>query len=61
MFLSWKFSGGLVVRTQCFHCCGPSSIPGLGTEIPHQAAECPGQRKKKKRKEKVPILKDPPL
>ena len=22
----------------CFHCCGPGSIPGLGTEILHQVA-----------------------
>ena len=27
--------GGLVVGIWCFHCCGPGSIPGLGTEIPH--------------------------
>ena len=30
-----EFPGGLVV-TQCFHCFGPGSIPGLGTEIPHE-------------------------
>ena len=24
-----EFSGGLVVRSQCFHCCGPGLIPGL--------------------------------
>ena len=23
-----EFSGGLVVRIQCCHCCGPGSIPG---------------------------------
>ena len=41
----WAFPGSLVVRTQCFHCCGLASIPGLGTEKPHQAtAHC---RKKK--------------
>ena len=34
----WEFPGGLMVRIQHFHCCGPGSIPGLGTEIPHQAA-----------------------
>ena len=28
-----EFPGGLVVKTQCFHCCGPDSIPGLETEI----------------------------
>ena len=45
----WEFPGGLVVRIWW---CGPGSIPALGTEIPHQAAACCGQRKEKKRKEK---------
>ena len=27
------FPGGLVVRILGFHCCGPGSIPGRGTEI----------------------------
>ena len=35
----WEFLGGLVVGILCFHCCGPGSIPGLGTKIP-QAAQC---------------------
>ena len=30
----WEFPGGPVVRTLCFHCRGPSSIPGWGTKIP---------------------------
>ena len=29
-----EFPGGLVVRTQHFHCYGPGSIPGLGIETP---------------------------
>lgn len=29
---------GLGVRMQLFHCWGPGSAPGLGAEIPHQAA-----------------------
>lgn len=33
----WEFPGDRMVRTWCFHYCGLSSIPGLGTEIPHQA------------------------
>ena len=41
-----EFPVGLVVRTWCFHCCGPDSIPGLGTKIPYQAAAL---RPKKKR------------
>ena len=36
-----EFPGGLVVRTQCFHCRGPCSVSGLGAEILHQAtAHC---------------------
>ena len=43
-----------MVRTQCFKHCGPGLIPGLGTEIPHQATGHCGQKKifliKKKKK-----------
>ena len=35
----WEFPGGLVVRIWHFHCYGPGSIPGQGTEIP-QAMQC---------------------
>lgn len=38
------FPGGPVVRTQPFHPFGPGSLPGLGTEIPHKAAACCGQK-----------------
>ena len=31
---SREFSGGPVVRTQCFHCWDPGSAPGQGTKIP---------------------------
>ena len=41
-----EFPGGPVVRTRCFHCHGPGSIPGWGTKI-LQAT----QPKKKERKE----------
>jgi len=41
-----------MVKTQCFPHCGPSSVPGLGTEIPHQAAAPCSKEKKKKKKEK---------
>ena len=44
------FPGDLVVRSQHFHCCGLGSIPGLGTEIPHQSAAHNSQKKKKKKK-----------
>ena len=33
--IMWEFPGGPVVRTQCFHCGDPGSIPGQGTKIPH--------------------------
>ena len=42
-----EFPGSPMVRTRRFHCRGPGSIPGQGTEI-LQAA----RRSKKKRKEK---------
>ena len=29
-----EFPRGPVVRTRCFHCCGPDSIPGGDTKIP---------------------------
>ena len=45
------FPGGLVVRIQHFHCHGPGSIPGRGTEIPQAA--CSAQPKKKKGKQKL--------
>ena len=48
--LCWEFPGSLVVRTRCFHCRGPGSIPGRGIKIP-QATWC-GQKKKKKKKKK---------
>ena len=44
-----EFPGGLVVRTQHFHHWGPSSIPGLGTEIPHWAAACCRPKRKMKK------------
>ena len=43
---SREFCGSLVVRILHFHCCSPGSLPGLGTEIPHQAAACQIKRKK---------------
>ena len=48
-----KFLGGLMVRIQCFHCCSPGSIPGVGTETdPISSHRMPWGKKKKKRKEK---------
>ena len=35
----WKFPGSLVVRIQRFHCRGPGSILGQGTET-LQAEHC---------------------
>ena len=45
----WKFPGGLVIRIQRFHCCGPGSIPGQGTEISQTSGS--GQKGKKKKKD----------
>ena len=39
------FPGGRVVRTLCFHCRGPGSVPGWGTKILEAA-----QPKKKEKK-----------
>ena len=47
-----EFPGSPVVRTQCFHCQGPGSIPDRGTKI-LQAVQCGQKRKKKKKKKKV--------
>lgn len=33
-----EFTGGLAVRIQPFHPCSLGSTPGLGIEIPHEAA-----------------------
>ena len=40
-----ELPGGPVVRTWCFHCWGPGSIPGQGTKI--LQAMWHGQKKKK--------------
>lgn len=55
------FPGGLVVSTQGFHCCGLGSIPGLGTEIPHQVTAFHDQKKRKERKKIGHEMKNPPL
>lgn len=33
-----EFPGGLMVKAQCLRHCSLASIPGLGTELPRQAA-----------------------
>ena len=43
--MSREFPGHPVVRTQCFHCHGPGSIPGQGTKI--MQATQPKKKKKK--------------
>ena len=42
--MSREFPGRPVVRTQCFHCHGPGSIPGQGTKI--MQATQPKKKKK---------------
>ena len=49
MLGTWEFHGGLVVRIGVFTTEVQGSIPGLGTEIPHQAVACCGKKKKKKK------------
>ena len=49
-----EFPGGLVVRTCHFHHSGPGAIPGLGTEIPHQASASCSQKKERERKNENP-------
>ena len=44
-----EFHDSPVVRTQCFYCCGPSSIPGQGTKI-LRATLCAKKKKKGKKK-----------
>ena len=39
---AWEIPGGLVVRIPHFHCHGPGSVPGQGTEMR-------GQKKKEKK------------
>ena len=46
-----EFPGGLGVQTRYFHSCGPYSIPGLGTEIPHQSSAHHRQKTKKSKNE----------
>lgn len=48
-----EFPGDLVVKTWHFHHCGPSSVPGLGIEIPYQTAAYRSQKKKKKFKGQI--------
>ena len=43
--MSREFPGRPVVRTQCFHCHGPGSIPGQGNKI--LQATKPKKKKKK--------------
>ena len=40
----WEFPNGLVATILGFHCCGPGSIPGQGTEI----LQAPQRSQKKK-------------
>ena len=44
----WELPGGLGIRIWCFHHCSPGSIPGLGTELPHQAMALQPERNNKK-------------
>ena len=41
-----EFPGAPVVRIQCFHCHGPSLIPGWGTKILHSMGCSPPQKRR---------------
>ena len=51
--VSWWYL--VVLGTQHFQCCSLDSVPGLGTEIPHQAGACYTPPKKYKMKKKKNI------
>ena len=40
----WEFPGGPVIRTWHFHCWGPGSVPGQGTNIPATCAAWPTKK-----------------
>ena len=46
--------GSLVVRTWCFRHCSLGSIPGLGTEVPHQALHTVAKNKQTNKQTKTP-------
>ena len=50
-----EFPDGLLLRTWCFHCCGPgsNSIPDVGTGILYQAAACSKINKQNKNQNKT--------
>ena len=52
--LAWDFPGCLGVRIPSFHCHGPNSIPGLGTQILRTAWY--SQKKKPKTKISVALI-----
>ena len=49
-----------MVRTWCFHLGAQHWIPGLRTEIPHQAASCSGKKKERERNLEERTLKGEP-
>ena len=44
--ITWEFPGGLMARIWHCHCCSLVSVPGLGTEILHQATACHAKKNK---------------
>ena len=54
----WKFPGGPVVRTQCFHCWGSDLIPGWGTKLLQATAH---SQKKKQRDYDLLLVSRPRL
>ena len=54
-----EFPGDPVVRTWCFHCCGPGSIPGPGTKIPASHAGWLAEKTKQPQKQTTTIPSKP--
>ena len=50
-----EFSGGLVVRILGFHCHGPGSDSGWGTEILMLLGMAKKEKKKKKKQKTKPL------
>ena len=44
-----ELPGSPMVRTQCFHCCGPGSIPGQGTKLLHGVVKKERERERRQK------------
>ena len=51
-----EFPGSPVVRTRCFHCWGPGSVPGGGTRIPQPVVQEKEKKREREREREVPTV-----